>query len=148
LRMGSPLTQAKIAVFERQQKQQQRQGVTASMRLNLQTEVQTIDFTVAISESTIIVPSLFQPRFFMDQLAQNYGKRLLGGVFASALLSLPAALYSQTAATFDIDRYSPLGEVFFETFYVDETLTLQEALETKLLTPQLSYWLSKKWPVI
>jgi hypothetical protein len=60
----------------------------------------------------------------MNQLAQNYGKRLLSGVFASALLNQPAALYSQTAATFDIDRYSTFSEEFFETFYVDETLTL------------------------
>lgn len=71
----------------------------------------------------------------MNQLTSNYSKRSFGSALAFALLSLPAALYSQTAATFDIERYSTFGEGFFETFYVDETLTLQEALESKLLTP-------------
>jgi hypothetical protein len=57
--MGSPLTQTKITILE----QQQQQGATASKRLNLQTEVPIIDFTMAFSERTMIFSFLFQLTF-------------------------------------------------------------------------------------
>ncbi len=54
-------------------------------------------------------------------------------LLAAVLIFSPFAL-SQTAATFDINRYSTFGEGFFETFYVDVTQTLQSALDTGLIT--------------
>lgn len=41
--------------------------------------------------------------------------------------------YSQTAATFDINRYSTFGEGIFETYYVDQTQALQAALANDLV---------------
>jgi hypothetical protein len=39
-----------------------------------------------------------------------------------------------TAETFDIDRYLPTGDRFqFETFYVDETQSLQSALDAGIV---------------
>lgn len=54
-------------------------------------------------------------------------------LLAAVLIFSPFAL-SQTATTFDINRYSTFGEGFFETFYVDVTQTLQSALDAGLIT--------------
>jgi hypothetical protein len=49
-------------------------------------------------------------------------------------LSISQSAFSQTAATFDIDRYSTFGEGFFETYYVEESQSLQTALDAGLVT--------------
>jgi hypothetical protein len=54
-------------------------------------------------------------------------------LLAVLLLFSPFAL-TQTAATFDINRYSTFGEGFFETYYVDEIQSLQAALDAGLVT--------------
>lgn len=67
----------------------------------------------------------------------HFKLRLISNASASALLiliSLSFSVQAQTAATFDHDRYSTFGEGFFETYYVDETQTLQSALDAELVT--------------
>jgi hypothetical protein len=44
-------------------------------------------------------------------------------------------LLAQTAATFDINRYSTFGEGFFKTLHVTETLSLKDSLDSNLVTP-------------
>ncbi|MFL2855778.1 MAG: hypothetical protein ACJZ8E_05270 [Pseudohongiellaceae bacterium] len=61
--------------------------------------------------------------------------RRFGSYLTLAVLGFfPASLYSQTAASFDINRYSTFGEGFFETFYIDETLSLQSAVNGELVS--------------
>lgn len=60
-------------------------------------------------------------------------------ILKSALIPV-AALFANTASaqltsavTFDIDRFSDYGAGWFETFYVEETQSLQSALDAELV---------------
>lgn len=70
----------------------------------------------------------------MIQLERYFRSYIGGGLLLTLLFFLSPGAFSQTAATFDIDRYSTFGEGFFETFYVDETHGLQSALDSGLVT--------------
>ena len=63
------------------------------------------------------------------------GKRKNGNstslIFAMFLLS--SNIFAQTANSFDINRYSTFGAGFFETYYVQDTQLLQEALSAELV---------------
>ena len=64
-------------------------------------------------------------------------------ILFTILVLLSPFAFSQTAATFDINRYSTFGEGFFETFYVDETQTLQSALNARLVTEETTLLVTK-----
>jgi len=54
----------------------------------------------------------------------------LGVMLGSALwLASPIVSPQTSAATFDINRFSNFGEGWFETFYVEETQSLQAVLD-------------------
>jgi hypothetical protein len=44
---------------------------------------------------------------------------------------------AQTAETFDINRYSTAGEGWFETFYIEDTQTLQSALDAGTVSAEM-----------
>ena len=63
---------------------------------------------------------------------------ILKTVSTLLLLGLSANIHATTAADFDIERYSTAGAGWFETFHVQETQALQQALtEGKLSTDML-----------
>ena len=64
------------------------------------------------------------------------GLSLASTVSAQPRESLPVDLPDGPAlAGFDIDRFSNLGNGWFETFYVDETQSLRAALDAGRLAP-------------
>jgi hypothetical protein len=59
----------------------------------------------------------------------------MAGFIALALVSQAGNGQFVTAETFDIDRYLPTEDKFqFETFYVEETQSLQSALDAGIVT--------------
>ena len=63
-------------------------------------------------------------------------RNFFGPITAALLLLLPQWVNSQTAETFDIDRFSTLGQGVFETFYVEEIQALQAVLDSGLLSTE------------
>ena len=63
-------------------------------------------------------------------------RNFFGPITAAFLLLLPQWVNSQTAETFDIDRFSTLGQGVFETFYVEEIQALQAVLDSGLLSTE------------
>ena len=62
-------------------------------------------------------------------------KRLVGGLTTLAMFFVVSqSAISQTAATFDINRYSTAGAGTFETFYVEQTQSLQAVLDSQIVT--------------
>ena len=57
---------------------------------------------------------------------------ILKTVSTLLLLGLSANIHATTAADFDIERYSTAGAGWFETFHVQETQALQQALKEPL----------------
>ena len=55
------------------------------------------------------------------------------GVVLSLALGLAGPAFAHSASHFDIDRYSTAGEGMFETFYVAETRSLEDALADALV---------------
>ena len=62
-------------------------------------------------------------------------------ITASFLLS--GSVFTQTANSFDINRYSTFGAGFFETYYVQETQLLREALIGGLITEDTDLLVTK-----
>lgn len=62
--------------------------------------------------------------------------QLLTGISMMATMLLSGSAFSQTAISFDINRYTTSGEGRFETFYPEETTSLQAALDNNLLAEE------------
>ena len=72
----------------------------------------------------------------MTYPGRNKNRDFFGAITAALLLFLPQLVNSQTAETFDINRFSTLGQGVFETFYVEEVQTLQAVLDSGLLSTE------------
>lgn len=72
----------------------------------------------------------------MQQTQRRLG--LYFTVSSALVLLFSQNTFSATADTFDINRYSTLGAGMFETFYVEQTQTLQRALEHELVSADTS----------
>lgn len=72
----------------------------------------------------------------MTYPGRNKNRDFFGAITAALLLLLPQLVNSQTAETFDINRFSTLGQGVFETFYVEEVQTLQAVLDSGLLSTE------------
>jgi len=62
---------------------------------------------------------------------------------ALAMSLLSGNLVAQTANSFDINRYSTFGAGFFETYYVQKTQLLREALIGGLVTEETNLLVTK-----
>jgi len=70
----------------------------------------------------------------MNHFNRILGRRFYRTISLALLLPLSHSVFSQTAATFDINRYSTMGAGVFETFYVDATQAVQAALDNELIS--------------
>ena len=60
-----------------------------------------------------------------------------------AMFLLSSNVFAQTANSFDINRYSTFGAGFFETYYVQESQLLREALIAGLVTEDTDLLVTK-----
>ena len=60
-----------------------------------------------------------------------------------AMFLLSSNVFAQTATSFDINRYSTFGAGFFETYYVQESQLLREALIAGLVTEDTDLLVTK-----
>ena len=74
----------------------------------------------------------------MTQMNQKRGRATLctSAVMLLALLFFSVNGFSQTAESFDINRYSTFGEGFFITYYVEDEQPLQAALDAGVVTEE------------
>ena len=52
---------------------------------------------------------------------------------ATAFFGFCSNSFSQTVSNFTLDRYSEVGSNFFETFYVESSISLKDALDDGLV---------------
>lgn len=57
-------------------------------------------------------------------------QRLYGAMTSALILLFSQNAFSSTADSFDMNRYSTAGANAFETFHVDETQPLEQALDS------------------
>ena len=60
-----------------------------------------------------------------------------------SVLLFSGNVFSQTANSFDINRYSTFGAGFFETYYVQNTRFLREALSAELIAEDTAILITK-----
>ncbi|MCH7672132.1 MAG: hypothetical protein IIC59_06545 [Proteobacteria bacterium] len=72
----------------------------------------------------------------MTYPGRNSSRNFFGVAATALLLLLPQWVNSQTAESFDINRFSTLGQGIFETFYVEEIQALQTVLDSGLLSTE------------
>ncbi len=81
----------------------------------------------------------------MQQMNRKYCRGPLGASAIALLISLFFSMngFSQTAETFDINRYSTLGAGMFITYYVDDTRSLKTVLEDGIVTKDTELLVTK-----
>jgi len=73
----------------------------------------------------------------MSYLERIIRRNFYSAVFFTWLLSFSQFALPQTAATFDLNRFSTVGKGVFETFHVEETRSLQAVLDAKIVSPDM-----------
>lgn len=81
----------------------------------------------------------------MKQLNRKSCRVHLGATAIALSFSLVFSVngFSQTAETFDINRYSTLGAGMFITYYVDDTRSLKTVLEDGIVTKDTELLVTK-----
>jgi len=67
--------------------------------------------------------------------AYRFGVGVVAAFAIVILIPAGAAAQGTSADTFDINRFSDAGHDWFETFYPEETETLQQAIDSEKITP-------------